>query len=321
MIYQSPSIVVNIIENNIAELSFCSKARVNVLNLETLSDLNKAINQIYNQPELTGLVLTSNKESFIVGADIKEFLTLFSKPEAELSSWLEYANSIFNKLEDLPFPTVSAIRGHVLGGGCECVLATDFRIGDKTTSIGQPETKLGIMPGFGGTVRLPRVVGAKEAATMIATGDPLNADKALAIGLLDQVITDNTPINNNLAKENKPENKLLDLATTIIKQVNAGQVDWYTKRQLKKSALFIDTEEAEQVFSIQNMPEIKNFSSQYPAPEKALQAMVKALPKERDEALKVEQTEFIQLAKSQQAEALISGFLKHQSEKKQKKEE
>ncbi|MCQ6508093.1 enoyl-CoA hydratase-related protein, partial [Vibrio parahaemolyticus] len=77
--------------------------------------------------------------------DITEFLGLFAKTDAELDHWLQFANSIFNKLEDLPVPTISVLNGHTLGGGCECVLATDMRIGDKTTSIGLPETKLGIM--------------------------------------------------------------------------------------------------------------------------------------------------------------------------------
>ncbi|MFX3748110.1 enoyl-CoA hydratase-related protein, partial [Streptococcus suis] len=78
--------------------------------------------------------------------------------------------------------------GFTLGGGCECVLATDFRIGDKTTSIGLPETKLGIMPGFGGTVRLPRIIGADSAMEIITQGKACKADEALKLGLLDAIV-------------------------------------------------------------------------------------------------------------------------------------
>ncbi|PSJ37482.1 fatty acid oxidation complex subunit alpha FadB, partial [Zobellella endophytica] len=83
------------------------------------------------------------KDAFIVGADITEFLELFELPEAELGDWLAKANRIFNRIEDLPFPTVSVVRGYALGGGCECILATDYRIGDTSARIGLPETKLG----------------------------------------------------------------------------------------------------------------------------------------------------------------------------------
>ncbi|WP_181448280.1 enoyl-CoA hydratase-related protein, partial [Klebsiella quasipneumoniae] len=106
----------------------------------------------------------------------------------ELDEWLQFANRIFNKLEDLPFPTLSALKGHTLGGGCECVLATDFRIGDATTSIGLPETKLGIMPGFGGTVRLPRLIGADSAMEIITQGKACRAEEALKVGLLDAIV-------------------------------------------------------------------------------------------------------------------------------------
>ena len=79
-------------------------------------------------------------------------------PEEQLSQWLHFANSVFNRLEDLPVPTLSAVNGYALGGGCECVLATDYRLATPDLRIGLPETKLGIMPGFGGSVRMPRML-------------------------------------------------------------------------------------------------------------------------------------------------------------------
>ncbi|RNM16225.1 fatty acid oxidation complex subunit alpha FadB, partial [Dickeya undicola] len=88
------------------------------------------------------------------------------------------ANAIFSRLEDLPVPTLSAVNGYALGGGCECVLATDFRLATPDARIGLPEVKLGIMPGFGGTVRLPRLLGADGALEIITAGKDLSAGEA-----------------------------------------------------------------------------------------------------------------------------------------------
>lgn len=188
MIYQAETLQVKEVQDGVAEILFCAPNSVNKLDLATLASLDKALDALTAHSGLKGVMLTSDKEAFIVGADITEFLGLFAKPEEELDQWLQFANSIFNKLEDLPVPTVAVVKGHTLGGGCECVLATDLRIGDKTTSIGLPETKLGIMPGFGGCVRLPRVIGADSAMEIITQGKACRAEEALKIGLLDAVV-------------------------------------------------------------------------------------------------------------------------------------
>lgn len=103
-------------------------------------------------------------------------------PEEQLSQWLHFANSVFNRLEDLPVPTLSAVNGYALGGGCECVLATDYRLATPDLRIGLPETKLGIMPGFGGSVRMPRMLGADSALEIIAAGKDVGAEQAQKIG-------------------------------------------------------------------------------------------------------------------------------------------
>ncbi len=169
MIYHGETLSVHYLEDGIAELIFAAPSPVNKFDLATLESFNLALDALYQQPNLKGLILRSTKASFIVGADITEFLGLFSLPADQLSQWLHHANTIFNKLEDLPVPTVAAINGYALGGGCECILATDFRIADHQARIGLPETKLGIMPGFGGTVRLPRLIGADNAMEVITT--------------------------------------------------------------------------------------------------------------------------------------------------------
>lgn len=154
MLYQSETLQLHWLENGIAELVFDAPGSVNKLDTKTVANLGEALNVLEKQSELKGLLLRSAKTALIVGADITEFLSLFNAPPEKLHQWLVFANTIFNRLEDLPVPTISAINGYALGGGCECILATDFRIASPEARIGLPETKLGIMPGFGGSVRL-----------------------------------------------------------------------------------------------------------------------------------------------------------------------
>lgn len=170
MIYQSTPIEVELLPNQIARLCFNAPGSVNKFDRDTLSALDKALDAILTHEEVKGLLLTSGKDAFIVGADITEFLGLFAQSEDVLLEWLAQANAVFNKLEDLPFPTLSAINGFALGGGCETILATDLRIADTSARIGLPETKLGIIPGFGGTVRLPRIIGVDNALEWITSG-------------------------------------------------------------------------------------------------------------------------------------------------------
>lgn len=297
MIYQANTLQVKELQDGIAELSFCSPNSVNKLDLATLESLDKALDALNAHPGLKGLLLTSDKDSFIVGADITEFLGLFAKPEQELDQWLQFANSIFNKLEDLPVPTVSVVKGHTLGGGCECVLATDMRIGDKTTSIGLPETKLGIMPGFGGCVRLPRVIGADSAMEIITQGKACRADEALKVGLLDAVVDSET---------------LRESALTTLQQAINEQLDWQRRRREKTSALTLSKLEATMSFTMAKGLVAQKAGPHYPAPMAAVMTIEAGARSERDAALVIERQHFIKLAKSEEAKSLVGLFLNDQ---------
>ncbi|WP_350608616.1 enoyl-CoA hydratase-related protein, partial [Pseudoalteromonas sp. MER144-MNA-CIBAN-0113] len=107
----------------------------------------------------------------------------------ELVVWIKNATDVFDAIEDLPFPTLSAINGMALGGGCEWALATDYRVASETAKMGLPEVKLGIMPGFGGTVRLPRIIGADNAMMWITSGSTNRAADALKVGAFDAVVS------------------------------------------------------------------------------------------------------------------------------------
>ncbi len=297
MIYQAETLQVKELENGIAEISFCSPQSVNKLDLNTLNSLNQALDALQTHQGLTGVVLTSDKDTFIVGADITEFLGLFAEPEAELNQWLIFANNIFNKLEDLPVPTLSALTGFTLGGGCECVLATDFRIGDKTTSIGLPETKLGIMPGFGGTVRLPRLIGADSAMEIITQGKACKADEALKLGLLDAIVE---------------SDKLFESAITTLNQAINEKINWQARRKQKMSPLTLSKVEAMMSFTIAKGLVTQVAGTHYPAPMTAVKTIEQAASCERDAALAIERKHFITLAKSQEAQALVGIFLNDQ---------
>ncbi len=297
MIYQAKTLQVKELQDGIAELNFCSPESVNKLDLATLTALNEALDALHQHSGLKGLILTSNKPAFIVGADITEFLGLFAMPDAELDQWLVFANTIFNKLEDLPVPTLSALTGFTLGGGCECVLATDFRIGDKTTSIGLPETKLGIMPGFGGTVRLPRLIGADSAMEIITQGKACRAEEALKLGLLDAIVD---------------SDKLLESALNTITQAINEKIDWVGRRKQKTSPLTLSKMESMMSFTMAKGVVAQVAGKHYPAPMTAVVTIEQAARSSRDEALDIERQHFIKLAKSTEAQALVGLFLNDQ---------
>ena len=297
MIYHGETLSVHYLEEGIAELIFDAPAPINKFDLATLESFNRALDALYQQPNLKGLILRSTKAAFIVGADITEFLGLFALPADQLSKWLHHANTIFNKLEDLPVPTISAINGYALGGGCECVLATDFRIADHQAHIGLPETKLGIMPGFGGTVRLPRLIGADSAMEIITSGKNNKADSALKLGLIDAVVaTDLLPT----------------AALRIIKQAIAGDLDWQQRRSQKKMPLKLTATEALMSFTTAKAMVANIAGKHYPAPMAAVTAIETAATCERKQALAIENTHFVTLAKTDVAQALVGIFLNDQ---------
>ncbi|AJI95880.1 fatty oxidation complex, alpha subunit FadB [Yersinia ruckeri] len=304
MLYQSETLKLHWLENGIAELVFDAPGSVNKLDTKTVASLGEALNVLEKQNELKGLLLRSTKAAFIVGADITEFLSLFNAPPEKLHQWLGFANSVFNRLEDLPVPTLSAITGYALGGGCECVLATDFRIASPETRIGLPETKLGIMPGFGGSVRLPRLLGADSALEIIAAGKDVSAADALKIGLVDAVIV---------------QEKLIPAALSMLNQAIAGKLDWQAARRPKLEPLKLNATEAAMCFTIAKGMVMKVAGKHYPAPITAVKTIEAAAKLGREGALKLETDSFVPLAGSSVARALVSIFLNDQFVKGQAK--
>ncbi|ORM64723.1 fatty acid oxidation complex subunit alpha FadB [Pantoea rwandensis] len=296
MLYQGDTLSVHWLDDGIAELVFDAPGSVNKLDTKTVASLGEALGILEQQPALRGLLLSSAKPAFIVGADITEFLSLFDAPEEKLSQWLAFANSIFNRLEDLPVPTVAAIDGYALGGGCECVLATDFRIATPTARIGLPETKLGIMPGFGGSVRLPRLLGADSALEIIAAGKDIDGNSALKLGLIDAVVS---------------SDKLRAAALTMLQDAIA-QGSWQVRRAPKLNPLKLSPIEAAMSFTIAKSMVMQTAGKHYPAPITAVKTIEAAASLHRDDALKLETAAFVPLAQSDVARALVGIFLNDQ---------
>ncbi|QGU89329.1 fatty acid oxidation complex subunit alpha FadB [Erwinia sorbitola] len=300
MLYQGETLSLDWLEDGIAELVFDAPGSVNKLDTRTVASLGEALTVLERQPSLRGVLLTSRKAAFIVGADITEFLSLFNAPEEKLTQWLAFANSIFNRLEDLPVPTVSAISGYALGGGCECVLATDFRIATADTRIGLPETKLGIMPGFGGSVRLPRLLGADSALEIIAAGKDIDGTQALKVGLVDAVVA---------------VEKLHGAALSVLKDAISGRQPWRERRQCKLEPLKLSRIEGAMSFTTAKAMVMQTAGKHYPAPLTAVKTIEAAARLGRDEALKLETAAFVPLARSDEARALVGIFLNDQAVK------
>ncbi len=159
---------------------------LNALNSSVLDELNAVLDGV-NQEEVRCLILTgAGQKSFVAGADIGEMSTL---TKAEGEAFGKKGNDVFRKLEVFPIPVIAAINGFALGGGCEIAMSCDFRICSDNAVFGQPEVGLGITPGFGGTQRLARLVGAGMAKQMIYTARNIKADEAYRIGLVNAVYT------------------------------------------------------------------------------------------------------------------------------------
>ncbi|MCL1125353.1 fatty acid oxidation complex subunit alpha FadB [Shewanella surugensis] len=297
MIYQSPTIQVELLEGNIAHLCFDAPGSVNKFDKETLESFDAALDSIMQHSNIQALYLSSAKQTFIVGADITEFLSLFAQDDANIIAWLEKTNAIFNKLEDLPFPTISAINGFALGGGCETILATDFRIADTNARIGLPETKLGLIPGFGGTVRLPRLIGADNALEWITTGKEHRPEAALSVGAIDAIVA--------------PE-QLKTAALQMLQDALAEKLDWQARRAKKQVALNLPKLEAIMSFTTAKGMVFKVAGKHYPAPMAAVNVVEQASKSNRADALKIEHHAFLQLAKTDVANSLIGIFLNDQ---------
>jgi enoyl-CoA hydratase/carnithine racemase len=161
------------------------RPKMNALNAQVQDEIEAAAAQVSDDPEVRAVILYGGERVFAAGADIKEMSDLTYAQMAERSAKLQAS---FATVANIPKPVVAAVTGYALGGGLELALCADFRVLGESTQVGQPEILLGIIPGAGGTQRLPRLIGPAKAKDLIFTGRFVPASEALAIGLADKVV-------------------------------------------------------------------------------------------------------------------------------------
>ena len=289
-------------DENRLELCFdTQEGKVNVFNRLALKEFGDVLSIVEAQEDVVGLYMTSSKSVFVAGADITEFLDYFASPDEVLRAMLDEVNAMFNRFEDLPFPTVACINGEAQGGGFEICLAADFRIASPSARMGLPEVKLGIMPGWGGSVRLPRLIGMDNAVEWICTGASKKAADALAAGAIDAVIHDGD---------------LASAAKSIFAQVASGQIDIKARRAVKTSAVLLS--DLELTMAIESAKGVVGAKAgpHYPAPMTIISTLAKHAKKGRDDALAFESESFVKLAKSDVAGSLVGIFLNDQALKR-----
>ena len=174
------------IEGGIAVVTIDNPSSLNALNGPTLNQLEQVFDKLASNPEVKGVIITGGGEkSFVAGADITEFLQVKGNTAA---AFMARGQRIFDKIEDFDRPVVAAINGFALGGGNELAMCCDIRIAAENALFGQPEVNLGIIPGYGGTQRLPRLIGPGKAKEIIFADERINAQEALRIGLVERVV-------------------------------------------------------------------------------------------------------------------------------------
>jgi len=174
------------VREKVARITFNRPNVLNALNRKTMDELGDCLNTVRADDEIRVLILTgAGEKAFIAGADINE---LSQQTPVNGREFTLYGQEIIHRLETLGKPAIAAINGFALGGGCELALACTLRIASRNAKLGQPEVKLGLVPGYGGTQRLPRLCGKGVAHELILTGEMISAEEALRVGLVNRVV-------------------------------------------------------------------------------------------------------------------------------------
>ena len=214
------------VEDGIATITFNRPKALNALNAPLVKDLRDAVEKVSCDESIRCLILTgSGDKAFVAGADISE-LTKFNSLQAK--NHIEFVQSTFDYLQKLSIPVIAAVNGFALGGGLEVAMACDFIYASDNAKFGLPEINLGLLPGFGGTQRLPRMIGANLAKEMLFTGKMIDADEAKSIGLVNKVI---------------PQDELLEAVLKTAKTIaSKGKVSLRAAKHTVNSGLNVDLE-------------------------------------------------------------------------------
>lgn len=220
------------LENPLATITINRPQKLNALNITTISEIHQALKKLDKNPDIKCIIITgSGEKAFVAGADIAEFAHFSEKQGQELSE--KGQEILFNFIEHLSTPVIAAINGYALGGGLELAMACHFRIASHNTRMGLPEVSLGVIPGYGGTQRLPQLIGKGRALELILTASMIDAEKALEYGLVNHMV----PIEELLEVTRKIALKITQNSPTAINNaiqaVNAGYKSKGYKAEIK----------------------------------------------------------------------------------------
>ena len=244
-------------QDRVALVTIDRPKALNALNAEVIEAFGRVLDDLEIDREIGAHVVTGAGRAFVAGADVAAMRTL-TPLEAEAFSAL--AHRIFGRLETLAIPTIAAVNGFALGGGCELALACDFIFASREAKIGQPETKLGLIPGFGGTSRLVRRVGLAWAKQLVLVGDPIDAEEALRIGLVNRIFepaelvpaamaaaraaASRAPVATRLAKQVMQEGQDADVRTAHALEQRAFGLVFATQDRVEGTTAFVEKRDA-----------------------------------------------------------------------------
>ncbi len=274
---------------------------VNVLCAQTIFELSTVISNASMDKSISAVVFQSAKEDcFIAGADINEIKTISSVPDAYAKATM--GQGVINKIAKLKIPTYAVINGACMGGGLELALACDFRIAttNPKTKLALPEVNLGFIPGFGGTQRLPRIVGIANALDLILTGKSIDGKKAKKMKLVHELC------HNNMVPE---------VLAKMQKEIARSAKDYINKNKYKLT--FVEKNFPSMVFSVAKKSVIKKTKGFYPAPLAAISVLQKTLNVKIDKGLEIEANAFAELAFSDISKNLVSLFFTNEALKKE----
>ncbi|MFQ5690752.1 MAG: 3-hydroxyacyl-CoA dehydrogenase NAD-binding domain-containing protein [Gemmatimonadota bacterium] len=302
-----PAVGLQVDRDYVAWLTFdLPGSKVNLLGVEVMAELDQRLSELESTiatGRLVAIVVRSGKSgNFIAGADVGQIAALTDPEEATAKS--REGQRIFRRLERLTVPTIAAVDGTCLGGGTELILACRYRLASDrpSTKIGLPEIKLGILPGFGGTVRLPRLIGIRGALDVILTGKSLSATRAYRLGLVDRVVS---------------HERFDEAIHEFVREVLDGSVKRAPRRRSLSERLLEDTSPGRRLlFSMAHRSAEQGAGGHYPAPLRALEVIRSTYGMPIDRALEVEAQALGELAVSDVSKALIRIFLLQQRAKR-----
>lgn len=287
-------------DDKIAVLTFdLPDKKVNTLGQAVLMELGGVVAGLARRPDLRGLLFRSGKAGqFIAGADLREIGALAFATKDQVSQAVAFGHKLFGAIGDLPFPTVALIDGNCMGGGTELALAMDERIvsASPQTKIALPEVKIGVLPGWGGTQRLPRLIGVHPAIEMITTGEPISAAKAVALGFAFDAV---------------PAERLLDEGVRRIDDLQQTG-EWKARRARLRQPLGLTETQAMFAFGVAEGAIKAKTKGQYPAPLAALKAIREGVDLPLDEGLKAEANAALEVMGSAISANLIGVFFMQQ---------